>query len=124
VRGVSLEWVAARTKLPLVRLEALERGEPLLACDGAGRAAARALAVAIGADPEEAAGRVHDGAEAPPEPVGRARRVRLPAWAPAALVLGAAAGAVLALGVWIEGRAPSAPDVVPRPDYVERLRTP
>ncbi len=122
LRGVPLDWVLTSTKIPLPRLEALERGERVLGCDGAGRAAARALARAIGADPEEAAGRVHDGAAPAPEPSGRERRVRVPAWVPAALALGAAAGVAWALAVWIEGRPSRVPEIVPRPDYVERLR--
>jgi len=122
LRGVPLDWVVASTKLPLPRLEALERGDPVLGSDGAGRAAARALARAIGADPEEAAGRVHDGAPPAPERVARAWRPRIPAWVPAALAFSAAAAVAWALAVWIEARPTPAPDIVPRPDYVERLR--
>jgi hypothetical protein len=120
---VPLEWVAASTKIPLPRLEGLERGEPVLASDGAGRAAARALARAIGADPEEAAGRLHDGAAAPAGRAKREWRLRVPPWVPAALAFGAAAGVAWAFAVWIEGRPPPSPEVVSRPDYVERLRT-
>jgi hypothetical protein len=124
LRGVPLDWVATSTKIPLPRLEGLERGEPVLASDGAGRAAARALARAIGADPEEAAGRIHDGAAPPAGRAPREWRLRVPRWVPGAVACCAAAGLAWALAVWIEGRPPPSPEIVPRPDYVERLRTP
>jgi hypothetical protein len=53
-----VHWVAARTKLPVDRVAALERERETLAPDGQGRALARSLALAIGADPLEAAGRL------------------------------------------------------------------
>jgi hypothetical protein len=55
MRGISIFYVAARTKLSPERLRDIEEARALLELDGMGRATARTLAHAIGADPEEAA---------------------------------------------------------------------
>jgi hypothetical protein len=125
LRGIPLEWVSLHTKLAMARLRALEAGCEPLGCDRSGRAAARALAQAIGADPDEAAGRLSDavtpaaGVETPPP---GARGFALPRWTPALLLALAAAGAAWGLLAFLETRPAPAPDVVFRPDYVERLR--
>jgi hypothetical protein len=126
LRGIPLEWVSLHTKLAMPRLRALEAGCDPLGCDRSGRAAARSLAQAIGADPDEAAGRLSDAVaatarlEAPPAPV--ARGVALPHWTPALLLALVAAGAAWGLLAFLETRPAPAPDVVFRTDYVERLR--
>jgi hypothetical protein len=51
------------------------------------------------------------------------RRLRVPAWIPATVAFGAAAGVAWALALWIEGRPSPAREAVPRPDYVGRLRS-
>ncbi len=126
LRAIPLEWVSLRTKLPLPRLRALEAGHDPLGSDRSGRAAARALALAIGADPDEAAGRLCDAAPAPLEaaPVAQppGRRLVVPRWTPALIAALAAAGAAWGLLALLDARAAPAPDVVLRPDYVERLR--
>jgi hypothetical protein len=54
LRGLSIFFVAARTKLSPERVREIEDESPLDA-DGIGRSTARTLALAIGAEPEEAA---------------------------------------------------------------------
>jgi hypothetical protein len=54
MRGVSVYFVAARTELLPEAIEALEEGDRALTADGRGRQTVRALARAIGADPEQA----------------------------------------------------------------------
>ncbi len=126
LRGIPLEYVSLHTKLPMARLRALEGGCDPLGSDRGSRAAARALALAIGADPEEAAGRISDTLPAPPvaqaapEPI--AARFVFPRLALALALLLAAAGAAWGLLAFLEARAAPAPEVVFRPDYVERLR--
>ncbi len=123
LRGISVWFVAARTKLPPERVREIERVEGALRRDGHGRGTARALALAIGADPQEAAARL----------AGRspraARRRRMP-WLGAWLRLGSALGLVLGLGLgfwllghWLQAEAnpQDAPTLVYRPDYIERL---
>lgn len=109
------------------RLRALEAGREPLGCDRSARAAARALAQAIGADPDEAAGRLSDSV-APAATLGDAaperapRSLALPHWTPSLLLALVAAGAAWGLLAFLETRPVPAPDVVFRPDYVERLR--
>ncbi len=123
LRGISVWFVAARTKLAAERIQRLERGELPLPPDGHGRATARALARAIGADPEEAASLLS-------RPAARPRPRRRPAWlAPAVRVgrslalVGVLGGTVWLLGLWLEDLQASgdSPRTVLRPDYVERL---
>ena len=127
LRQVSVEFVSIRTRIPPERIWALEAGRVELPPDGNSRAMARALADAIGADPDEAAARVGgyppggDAASVRP----RARRIV----AAVALLLLALAGLA---GVWKavseeplegerrqEGAEESA--VVHRPDHLFRL---
>jgi len=123
LRGISVWFVAARTKLPPERVREIETGKDALARDGHGRGTARALARAIGADPEEAAARL---AGRSPR---RARRGRLP-WLGDWLRVGGAVGIALSLGLgaWLLALwlgAPVSPEDSPalvyRPDYVEQL---
>ena len=124
LRGISLFYVAARTKLSPERVREIEE-RAALDTDGMGRATARALAHAIGADPDEAAAQLGVAARAP-----AARRPsfsKLPFLLIAALRT-AGVAAVLALGVWLlslwlsapSASAPSAPRVY-KPDYVDQL---
>ena len=78
LRGISLFYVAARTKLSPERVREIE-DSAALDTDAMGRATARALAHAIGADPDEAAAQL--GAAAP-------MRLRATAIVLLALVLG------------------------------------
>jgi hypothetical protein len=123
MRDISLGFVAARTKLPVVRLEALEAERLDLGRDGHARAAARALAGAIGADPDEALVRLI-GACQGPSPARRRRRRRVP-WAGVAVagaLLGLLAGGALGLAAWLDAPPEGpAPDVVYRPNHLKRL---
>jgi transcriptional regulator with XRE-family HTH domain len=128
LRGISLFYVAARTKLTPERVREIEESHALLDTDGIGRATARTLALAIGADPDEAAAQL-----------GVARRVRLPRrprfprLRELSFRFGRRAGlaVVVALGVWLlaawlSSFAPtaSARPHVTKPDYVEKLLHP
>ena len=121
LRGLSRCFVAARTRIAHERIEAIERGSVELGDDTLGRGAARQLAHAIGADPEEALARM--GA-APPAPVPRPRprgAIRALALWTGGLAGLAVTGALLWLGAhWLERGSASA-GVVYRPDYVEDL---
>jgi len=128
LRGISLFYVAARTKLTPERVREIEESLAPLETDGIGRATARTLALAIGADPEEAAAQL-----------GVARRLRLPrrprfprlrelsfrfaGRAGLALVL---ALGVWLLGLWLSSTAPtaSARPRIYKPDYVDQLLHP
>ncbi len=123
VRGIPVATVSSRTRLAPGRIRALEQGAELLGADGRGRAMARALALAIGADPEEAVYRLGDGAGAPRSRPSRASALRLPLGGRAlAAVLVAGLGAWLVARLVLSGGASDRiPGVVYRPDYVERL---
>ena len=124
LRGISVFYVAARTKLSPERVREIEEASAL-DTDGIGRATARVLAHAIGADPEEAAALL---GQIRPTPV--AARVRLPWLRERVLRIARAAALALALGValWLLGlwlSSPrsnaSAPERIYKPDYVEKL---
>jgi transcriptional regulator with XRE-family HTH domain len=125
LRGISLFYVAARTKLSPERVREIEEASASLETDGIGRATARALAHAIGADPDEAARQL--GHVRPP----RMRRpARIPHLRYLVIALGrsVAIALVLALGLWLLGlwfssRASnaSAPPRILKPDYVDQL---
>ena len=123
MRGIPIATVSSRTQLAPDRVRALEQGADLLGADGRGRAMARALALAIGADPGEAVYRLGDGGGAPRSRPARASAVRLPLGGRAlAAVLVAGLGAWLVARLVLTGGASDRiPDVVYRPDYVERL---
>lgn len=125
LRGISLFYVAARTKLSPERVREIEETDAALDTDGIGRATARALAHAIGADPDEAAALLGSASR----PRG-ARRARFAHLQPRLLGFGRTAGlaVLLALGVWLLGlwlsrpaSDASAPPRVYKPDYVDQL---
>jgi hypothetical protein len=130
-----VEFVSLRTRIPPERIWALEAGRAALPPDGNSRAMARALADAIGADPDEAAARV--GGYPPGGEVTGARPFRRRIAAAVALSLLALAGLAW---VWKEGseevaggqdqeqraeegQSPGAAEtpVVHRPDHLFRL---
>lgn len=128
LRGISVFYVAARTKLTPQRVREIEDSGATLETDGLGRATARALALAIGADPNEAASllgerRAVRGARGEPTFWLRglawtwARRVGL------LLLLGAS---LWLLGISLSGviARDGAPALVYKPDYVEKLLHP
>lgn len=119
LRGISRAWLAARIKLSHERVHAIE--ERGLASDGRGRATARALAGAIGADPEAAVALL--GARGPG--VAAAPRARLGPHLPLRAL---AVLLVAVLGLWLlaelllrPAETDEAAAVVYRPDYVKRL---
>lgn len=130
LRDIPLAFVAARTKLPAVRLEALEAERLELGHDGHARAAARALARAIGADPDQALARLLGDPERQADlATGSGRRTgsragRMP-WA--GLAAGAALAGLLAVGAlqlaaWLDAPPEEpAPDVVYQPNHLKRL---
>ena len=125
LRGISVFYVAARTKLSPERVRQIEEASAALDTDGIGRATARVLAHAIGADPDEAASLL---GQVRPTPV--AARVRLPWLRVRVLQIGRAAGLALVLGaaLWLVGlwlsslRSDASGHArVIKPDYVEKL---
>ena len=121
LRGVAREFVSDRTKLGLERIAAIERDEPPLRDDGPGRLAARALAVAIGADGDEAVRILVECDEA--ASASEPRRTQARVWRAAAVVvlLGVATSAGFAIHWLVVSRAAEPPVVVMhRPDYVQR----
>jgi len=124
LRGISLFYVAARTKLSPERVREIEESAAL-DTDGMGRATARALAHAIGADPDEAAAQLGAGERKPFR--ARQRFSNLPlflvnAGRTAGLVVMLALGAWL-LGLWLSKASAngSAPPRIYKPDYVDQL---
>lgn len=126
LRGISVFYVAARTKLTPERVREIEESREALETDGIGRGTARALALAIGADPEEAASLLGER-----RTVRAARRhgvswLRGLVWTwgrRVGLALVVAVGLWL-LGLWLGGTAGHAPTLVYKPDYVEKLLHP
>lgn len=125
LRGISIFYVAARTKLSPERVRDIEEARAQLELDGMGRATARSLAHAIGADPEEAA-RVLGRRRTTLASSGL-RRLWLRGLA-RTWVRRAALGLALGLAVWLlayflsraESRGAPAETVL-KPDYVEEL---
>ncbi len=119
-------YVAARTKLTPERVREIENSSATLETDGIGRATARTLALAIGADPDMAATLVGERSRTARGTRGVAafwlhgfawtwgRRV--------ALTLALGAGLWL-LGLWLSGFSArdGTPELVYKPDYVEQL---
>lgn len=125
LRGISLFYVAARTKLSPERVREIEEASAALETDAIGRATARALAHAIGADPDEAAAILGSGLR----PRAR-RRPRFAHLRPLLFGFGRTAGlaVMLALGLWLLGlwlSSPAsnaaAPARIYKPDYVDQL---
>ncbi len=128
LRGISIFYVAARTKLTPERVREIEDSGQTLETDGLGRATARALALAIGADPNEAASLLGERRTVRGARSGRWAWLRGIVWtfgrrAGLALLIGAA---LWLLGLWLSGEFArgGAPTVVYKPDYVERLLRP
>jgi cytoskeletal protein RodZ len=123
LRGISIWFVAARTKLPPERIRAIELSGAGLKPDGHGRGTTRALARAIGADPEEGVARLVRGA---PGTAGRKRTRWIDSFrlvrSSMGMVLVLGLGALL-LGVWLRNAETpqESPPLVYRPDYVQRL---
>ncbi len=126
MRGISIWFIAARTKLAPERIAGIEDGSAPLSRDGHGRATARLLVGAIGADPEEGVVRLSGGRlkGSRRQPVHWRQRFRGVA-TPVLLVLAllTVAGGVLLLARWLEmnGVDGDAPSPVQRKDYIERL---
>lgn len=122
LRGISLYWVAARTKLSSERIAEIETGRVPLSRDGHGRATSRVLAQAIGADPDEAVRQLEGRTalrvrRAKPDHSRRVRR-----GLSATVVLVAALACYLVADLLLSGQSTNAaPDIIYRPDYVERL---
>ncbi len=129
LRGISVFYVAARTKLTPERVREIENSSATLETDGLGRATARSLALAIGADPDMAASLLGERRRT-------ARGVRGEhgfwlqgfAWTwGRRIALGIALGAGLwLLGLWLSGVVAhqGTPPLVYKPDYVEKLLHP
>ena len=123
MRGISVWYVAARTKLPADRIRAIEEGPADLRWDGYGRATARALARAIGADPDEGVGRL------PPRSASAARSRRPSRFVPVpwargiSLVLVLVVGGALMMGTILRlaKATGESPPVVRKTDYLDRL---
>lgn len=121
MRGIGLAEISAVTRIPRRSLERLEGGEFDGQPDGFARGFVRAVATALGLDPDDAVSRMLSEVEVPAEPV---RQVDL---GRAALLLGAvlALGLIVALWSAISGRpeAPPVPDeaLVMRRDAVRSL---
>lgn len=122
LRGISLDELAARTKIPRRNLERLESGAFDAQPDGFVRGFVRTVAQALGLDPQEAVMRLVG------EPQGadedwRRRRIG------AAVGIAVVAGAMLVLvglGLrfatrWIVEPSGGAPEVIYRPDAVRSL---
>jgi hypothetical protein len=126
LRGISLDDLAAATRIPRHSLERLESGAFDARPDGFARAFVRTVAVALGLEPDATVNRMR----AEPEGAGGVAGVWRGRWL---LAIAAAALAVLAPLAWLNWIAaprPAAqvgpasavePDVVYRPDAVRRL---
>ena len=128
LRGISVFYVAARTKLTPERVREIEDASSALDRDGLGRATARALALAIGADPNEAASLLGERRAVRGTRRAHSFWLRGLAWTwgrRVGLLLVLAAGLWL-LGLWLSGvfAHDGAPTLVYKPDYVEKLLNP
>ncbi len=99
LRDISLDQLAALTKVPRRSLERLESGAFDREPDGFARAFVRTVALALGLDPDEAVMRLMQEPGAEAEPAGRGIRVMLLRWTAIALA------ATLVLLVWKLGSA-------------------
>jgi hypothetical protein len=123
LRGISIWFVAARTKLTPERIQRIEDGSEALQRGGHGRATARVLAGAIGADPEEGVSRLSRWV---PQRGNRGRNGRtgnVLRWGRSLGILLVLGLGVWLLGTWLEGVDASGdpPRLVHRPDYLDRL---
>lgn len=124
LRGISLDELAERTRIPLRSLERLEAGVFDLHADGFSRSFVRTVARALGLDPDEAVTRLLS------EPAESEARSAAPGRLRRRLAVGvlAAAGAALGLGLWSwlsgrpePGREADPSQLVTRPDAVRAL---
>jgi len=128
LRGISLDDLAAATRIPRHSLERLESGAFDVRPDGFARAFVRTVAVALGLEPDDTVNRMR------PEPAGARGRAGAARWGWLVLMLAAAALFAGIPVVWVNwiapaspaaasGPAPAAgdPDLVVRPDAVRRL---
>ena len=122
LRGISLDELAARTKIPRRNLERLESGAFDGPPDGFVRGFVRTVAESLGLDPQETVMRL---VGEPPGGEEELRRRRM--WSAAGLVA-IALGLLLALGLvlrlamlWIVEPSGGQPELVRRPDAVRSL---
>lgn len=124
LRGISLDELAAVTKIPRRSLERLESGVFDSASDGFVRGFVRAVAASLGLDPDEAVMRLMDEPEevAPAARFGAAARKWLGASLALACVLLVLAGLWFLVAGWFEpGEAAQSEDVILRRDPVRSL---
>jgi cytoskeletal protein RodZ len=123
LRGISLDELAASTKIPRRNLERLESGAYAAQADGFVRGFVRTVAEALGLDPHEAVMRLVGEPASGDEEWRRRRRLR-------AVLLGVVLGAILLLAFgwglrlatrWIVEPAGGPPDHVYRRDAVRSL---
>jgi cytoskeletal protein RodZ len=128
LRGISLDDLAASTRIPRHSLERLESGAFDAHPDGFARAFVRTVAVALGLEPDDTVNRMRHEPEAARARARAARRSRI-----VLAVLTAVLAAAIPV-VWINWLAPAAPEAAPaapggpgaaelvvRPDAVRRL---
>ncbi len=126
LRGISLDQLAAATRIPRHSLERLESGAFDAHPDGFARAFVRTVAVALGLEPDDTVNRMRA------EPPGAGARMRSARRSRLVLALGAAALAALVPVVWVNwiaaarpapaaARTSGDPELVLRPDAVRRL---
>lgn len=119
LRGIGLGELSAVTRIPRRSLERLEGGEFDGQPDGFARGFVRAVATALGLDPDEAVSRMLTEVEVPPPPGRDLYLGRVLLLLGAVLVLG------LAVALWtsLSGRhtAVQPPDLVMRRDAVRAL---
>jgi cytoskeletal protein RodZ len=127
LRGISLDDLAASTRIPRHSLERLESGAFDARPDGFARAFVRTVAVALGLEPDDTVNRMRCEPESAIARARAARRSRV------VLALAAAALAAAIPLVWINWIAPAPPEaaaaatpagdpeLVLRPDAVRRL---
>jgi transcriptional regulator with XRE-family HTH domain len=122
LRGISLDELAARTKIPRRNLERLESGVFDTQSDGFVRGFVRTVAESLGLDPHEAVMRL---VGEPPGDDEELRRRRM--WSAAGLVVVALTSLLLlGMGVrlamlWIVESSGGEPELVRRPDAVRSL---
>ena len=129
LRGISLDDLAASTRIPRHSLERLESGAFDVRPDGFARAFVRTVAVALGLEPDDTVNRMRSEPESARARARAARRSRI------VLAVVAAALAAAIPVVWINWIAPAPPEAVAakpagaagdpelvfRPDAVRRL---
>jgi hypothetical protein len=125
LRGVSLDELAAQTRIPRRSLERLEDGAFDRQADGFARGFVRTVAAALGLDAEEAVMRLLDEPAAD-EIENEIRRLALQRWAVASVLL--LSGTAAIFGIWAlwtrdssDGAGAVSSEIVYRPDAVREL---